>query len=564
MKKQYGGVLSINDPKTAFIEFLAKSNIEFLTAGLNGVILTCTNNINSNYYMFRPGVLAKKVNKVIIKLCLLHDESKNEDDFCDELFIDNQKLEYCSVSHTEFFDEVAIYEDIVNASIGYFEPIAPTLLFSQVSRPEIMSLLYKQIDKKNTRTDYFFDNYNRIINNHSVTGVGLMIMECAGVEENFTTLRDYISTHNQIENEQAVAVGIYELLILGYYRFCHGDHHLGNILFSNNYSDYFTSKTGTNEWYSNSRAFIIDFGRANRFNENKYQEFMYHLFNFTQEPTILKLRHCIDVIINNGYGETNDISLIDHPVYSWLNLGVNNLNVVRYIGELINARNRSISNTIESTKNIVSNAINGAIDINDIKGYLSYDELNNITINNVILRFVIQHIIDFYNRPPLPFSTLIRLLQNDYTEESISNTKKGGRMYIDNIESKNFEPPKFEFKNIETKNIEYVKFIDLIKSTDLNELLNRSCFAILFILFSIGKLYEIEGSIRCLSMGLYPLKNDYNSSFKGYMPIENHQIEFEQPIAYTVGGRKKRNNKTTKKRKNKTTKKRNKKTTKKR
>jgi hypothetical protein len=156
------------------------------------------------------------------------------------------------------------------------------------------------------------------------------------------------------------------------------------------------------------------------------------------------------------------------------------------------------------------------------------------------------------------------LLQNDYTEESISNTKKGGKLYIDNVEPQIFESKNFETKNIETKNIEYVKFIDLIKSTDLNELLNRSCFAILFILFSIGKLYEIEGSIRCLSMGLYPLKNDYNSSFKGYMPIENQQIEFEQPIAYTEGGRKKRNNKTTKKRKNKTTKKRNKKTTKKR
>ena len=515
MKKQCGGVLSTIDPRKAFIDFLANSKIEFLTAGLNGVILTCTNNVNSNYYMFRPGVLAKKVNKVIIKLCLLHNESKNEMEFCDDLFIDNQILQYCSVSHAEFIDEVTIYEEIVNASIGYFEPIAPTLLFSQIFGPKIMSLLHKQTDKTNTRTDYFFDNYGRIINNHNVAGIGLMVMECAGVEENFTTLRDYINTHNQMENEQAVAVGIYELLILGYYGFCHGDHHLGNILFSNNYNGYFTSENGTNEWYSNSRAFIIDFGRANRFYETKYQEFMHHFFIFTQDPTIMKLRPCIDVIVKNGNGETNDTSLINHPIYSWLNTGMNNPTVVRYIYELIGARNVSISNTIESTKNIVSNSIT---DINDIKGYLSYDELNNITINNVILRFVIQHIIDSYNRPPLPFSSFLQLLQNDYRDESISNTQKGGREY-------NFEPPNFESriiesknivsKNIESKNIvsknngtknsEYVKFIDLIKSTDLNELLNRSCFAILFILYSIGKLYEIEGSIRSLS---YSLKNE--------------------------------------------------------
>lgn len=556
MKKQYGGVLSTNDPKTSFIEFLAKSNIEFLTAGLNGVILTCTNNINSNYYMFRPGVLAKKVNKVIIKLCLLHDETKNEYEFCDDLFIDNVILDYCSISDTDFFDEVAIYEDIVNASIGYFEPIAPTLLFSQKFGIEIIRLLHKQIDKKNTRTDYFFDNYDRIINNHSVTGIGLMVMECAGVQENFTTLRDYVNTHNQIENEQAVAVGIYELLILGYYKFCHGDHHLGNILFSNNYSGYFTSEKGTNEWYSNSRAFIIDFGRANRFNENKYQEFMYHFFNFTQDPTTQNLGLCIDVIVKNGYGPTNDISLINHSVYSWLKLAVNNVNVVRYILELINARNISIGNTIESTKNIVSNTINGATDMNDIKGYLSYDELNNITINKEILRFVIKNINDSYKRPPLPFSTFIRMLQNDYRDENILNTQKGGRVEVayDNFETNNIQSPNIKTKiiespNIETKNIEYIKFIDLIKSKDLNDLINKSCFAILFILYSIGKLYELEGSIRCLSTGLYSLKR----------PLENKQIDFEQPTTYT-GGRKKRINKTKKKRTNKTKRKRNNKT----
>jgi len=555
-KKQKGGVISINDSsEAAFNKFFNGSTINLFSIGTSGIIFTCTNNVDSDYYAFRTNNLATKVNKIILKLCVLHVD-ETYDEFECKLSINGTDRDVSSVSENDFLYEVSIQNDVVNNTCGFFEPSAPTSLHSAMVGFDFIDRLKRQTTVP-SNTSALLNSLKRQLNATNIQGLklGLFAMEHAGISETFTTLGNHIDTIKDDLNmsvddvltaiKQAEAIAIHEMFIFCFYGgFCHGDHHYGNFLYSSNSPNYFKSADGSHQWYTNIRVLPIDFGRANKLPPREAELFVENLESFGATRSFDNFRNCIDIIRHCGYGEGHNLDFIDqpdqnnqlppqdHPVYRWFN--TQDRDIANYVYELLEARNRAIDQTIEDTRGFVDIAVRRSPDSNFL------EEPTKLIV------FIIKHIVAVQSLPPPPsFSAEVSRVQREVQQD-----EAGQSQYYtpeEQTPSKGMNGGLNQLYNTQKTNI-YDEYIKLTGSLDLNNMIRKSCFAIISILFLNGNLNEARKSFQTLNYGLEPI-----SGIKIFDKKQEYyqKQEFYPRQVVEVGGTRKRKKFTRKTKKNK-------------
>jgi hypothetical protein len=488
-KQQKGGVISIGaNPLKTFIDFIEGSTIDYLTVGTTGLVFTCENNETSDYYAFRPNNLATKVTKIILKLCIIHDQTQLRtkiDDF-----------DFKSLDELDFRRETYNQDDIVNATCEYFEPSMPTILFANIT-DEIN--IEDMFEPSGDETYDVFSTFNTAL--HSLPGLklGIIAMEHAGINETFQTMREFVDSGIDDETrKQTEAMAMYELIVLGVKGFYHGDHHRSNLLYSDNSTtDYFLSDDGSKKWYTGKRVLPIDAGRVSRLDRafragHKEQIVFNHfvkIFRTDGNPDVL--RRIIQMIMDGGFNYDHQQTLKNHEVYAWFNKSGEDLNVVAgYIRELMAARIKSVNRVIERTIATVSNNFDGTADMNIIKQFIlaelqkqKIQRVQAVTLDIIrrqLSKKVIEHIRTLV---PEEITERVARLQQGLHEKLDLGKKRGGKK-----------------KMVGGENDEFLKFIEPI---DLNELVQASCFAIIFATYLTGKFNEVEPSFVTLTMSFY-------------------------------------------------------------
>ena len=484
-KQQKGGVISISaNPLKTFIDFIEGSTIDYLTVGTTGLVFTCENNETSDYYAFRPNNLATKVTKIILKLCIIHDQTQLRTKIDD--------LDFKSLDELDFRRETYNQDDIVNATCEYFEPSMPTILFANITDEINIEDVFKL---SNDETYDVFSTFNTAL--HSLPGLklGIIAMEHAGINETFQTMSEFVNSGIDDETrKQTEAMAMYELIVLGVKGFYHGDHHRSNLLYSDNSTtDYFLSDDGSKKWYTGKRVLPIDAGRVSRLDRafragHKEQIVFNHfvkIFRTDGNPDVL--RRIIQMIMDGGFNYDHQQGFKNHEVYAWFNKSGEDLNVVAgYIRELMAARIKSVNRVIERTIATVSNNFDGTADMNIIKQFIlaelqkqKIQRIQAVTLDIIrrqLSKKVIEHI-----RTLVPEEITERVAR--LQKELYPGKKRGGKK-----------------KMVGGENDEFLKFIEPI---DLNDLVQASCFAIIFATYLTGKFNEVEPSFMTLTMGFY-------------------------------------------------------------
>ena len=514
-KQQKGGVISISaNPSKTFIDFIEGSTIDYLTVGTTGLVFTCENNETSDYYAFRPNNLATKVTKIILKLCIIHDQTQLRtkiDDF-----------DFKSLDELDFRRETYNQDDIVNATCEYFEPSMPTILFANITDEINIEDVFKL---SNDETNDVISTFNTAL--HSLPGLklGIIAMEHAGINETFQTMREFVDSGIDDETrKQTEAMAMYELIVLGVKGFYHGDHHRSNLLYSDNSTtDYFLSDDGSKKWYTGKRVLPIDAGRVSRLDRafragHKEQIVFNHfvkIFRTDGNPDVL--RRIIQMIMDGGFNYDHQQGLKNHEVYAWFNKSGEDLNVVAgYIRELMAARIKSVNRVIERTIATVSNNFDGTADMNIIKQFIlaelqkqKIQRIQAVTLDIIrrqLSKKVIEHI-----RTLVPEEITERVAR--LQKELYPGKKRGGKK-----------------KMVGGENDEFLKFIEPI---DLNDLVQASCFAIVFATYLTGKFNEVEPSFVTLTMSFYK---------QPAFATEKQEHLFEQmprPVSVSAGGKRK-------------------------
>ena len=523
---QKGGVISIGDNSMETLHnFLMGSTINYLSIGSSGLVFICENTQTSEYYAFRPNNLATKVTKVILKLCIIHDDEM--------LRTELDERDYRSISDSDFHSEIVNQNDIVIATCGYFEPSMPTLLFaSKNDRFDIIDMLNTKA--KNDETDKIFQQFNQALRLLPRLKLGLIVMEHAGINEVFEPMLIFIEESGiDLKTKlQTEALAMYELIVLGVHGFYHGDHHRSNLLYTeNSTTDYFLSEDGSSQWYTGKRILPIDAGRIARLDrrflsnppfegEEKEQDvFNHYVSNFRTTGNPSMLREVIQMIIDGGFNYDHDQRLKTHPVYSWFDKNDAELiEIAGYVYELMNARQRAVYKVIQKTRATVSATFNGTADMNIIKRFV-LDEINKQRVRAITLDIVrrqltakvIEHIKE---QVPLVITERVARLQEELREDL--DDKRGGKM-------------------VGGQNDKFFKFIEPI---DLNELVKVSCFAIIFATYLTGKFNEVEPSFVTLTLSFEQEKP------KPFVKEQQEQILFEQMppfVSVSAGGKRKKN-----------------------
>ena len=489
-KQQKGGVISISaNPLKTFIDFIEGSTIDYLTVGTTGLVFTCENNETSDYYAFRPNNLATKVTKIILKLCIIHDQTQLRTKIDD--------LDFKSLDELDFRRETYNQDHIVNATCEYFEPSMPTILFANITDEINIEDVFKL---SNDETYDVFSTFNTAL--HSLPGLklGIIAMEHAGINETFQTMSEFVNSGIDDETrKQTEAMAMYELIVLGVKGFYHGDHHRSNLLYSDNSTtDYFLSDDGSKKWYTGKRVLPIDAGRVSRLDRafqagHKEQIVFNHfvkIFRTDGNPDVL--RRIIQMIMDGGFNYDHQQGLKNHEVYAWFNKSGEDLNVVAgYIRELMAARIKSVNRVIERTIATVSNNFDGTADMNIIKQFIlaelqkqKIQRIQAVTLDIIrrqLSKKVIEHI-----RTLVPDEITERVAR---LQEKLDQGKKRGGKKLGGKK-----------KMVGGENDEFLKFIEPI---DLNDLVQASCFAIIFATYLTGKFNEVEPSFMTLTMGFY-------------------------------------------------------------
>jgi hypothetical protein len=489
-KQQKGGVISIGDnPLKTFLDFVEGSTIDYLSVGTTGLVFTCENNERSDYYAFRPNNLATNVTKIILKLFIIHDQTQLRTKIDD--------LDFKSTSEFEFRIETDNQNDIVNATCEYFEPSMPTILLANITDEIDIEDVFKL---SNEETDAVFSTFNTAL--HSLPGLklGIIAMEHAGINETFQTMREFVDSGiNDKTRKQTEAMAMYELIVMGVKGFYHGDHHRSNLLYSDNSTtDYFLSDDGSPKWYTEKRVLPIDAGRVSRLDRtflsgHKEQNVFNHFvktFRTTGNPDVL--RRIIQMIMDGGFNYDHQQNLKNHEVYAWFNKSGEELNeIAGYIHELMVARIKSVNRVVERTIATVSDNFGGTADMNIIKQFIlaelqkqKIQRIQVVTLDIIrrqLSKKVIEHI-----RTLVPDEITERVAR---LQEKLDQGKKRGGKKLGGKK-----------KMVGGENDEFLKFIEPI---DLNDLVQASCFAIIFATYLTGKFNEVEPSFMTLTMGFY-------------------------------------------------------------
>ena len=490
-KQQKGGVISIGDnPLKTFIDFVEGSTIDYLSVGTTGLVFTCDNTERSDYYAFRPNNLATNVTKIILKLCIIHDQTQLRtkiDDF-----------DFKSLDELDFRRETYNQDDIVNATCEYFEPSMPTILFANIT-DEIN--IEDMFEPSGDETYDVFSTFNTAL--HSLPGLklGIIAMEHAGINETFQTMREFVDSGiDDKTRKQTEAMAMYELIVMGVKGFYHGDHHRSNLLYSDNSTtDYFLSDDGSTKWYTGKRVLPIDAGRVSRLDRtfgpvHKEQNVFNHFvknFRTTGNPDVL--RRIIQMIMEGGFNYDHQQNLKNHEVYAWFNKSGDELiEIAGYIRELMAARIKSVNRIVERTIATVSDNFGGTADMNIIKQFIlaelqkqKIEKIRVVTLDIIrrqLSKKVIEHI-----RTLVPDEITERVAR---LQEKLDQGKKRGGKKRGNGKQ----------KMVGGENDEFLKFIEPI---DLNDLVQASCFAIIFATYLTGKFNEVEPSFMTLTMGFY-------------------------------------------------------------
>ena len=526
--KQRGGVISIGDnPLKTFIDFVDGSTIDYLSVGTTGLVFTCENTERSDYYAFRPNNLATNVTKIILKLFIIHDQTQVRTNI--------DYLDFKSISEFEFRIETDNQNDIVNATCEYFEPSMPTILLANITDEIDIDDVFKL---SNDETDAVFSTFNAALRSLPGLKLGIIAMEHAGINETFQTMREFVDSGiDDKTRKQTEAMAMYELIVMGVKGFYHGDHHRSNLLYSDNSTtDYFLSDDGLPKWYTGKRVLPIDAGRVSRLDrtfpagrkeQNVFNDVVKN-FRTTGNPDVL--RRIIQMIMDGGFNYDHKQTLKNHEVYAWFNKSGEELEeIAGYIHELMAARIKSVIRVVERTIAMVSVKFGGAPDMNIIKQIIlaelkkqKIETIRVVTLDIIrrqLSKKVIEHIRTLV--PDVITERVARLQDELYPDK-----KRGGK-----------KRSNCKRKMVGGENDEFLKFIEPI---DLNELVQMSCFAIIFATYLTGKFSEVEPSFMTLTMSFYK-QQSFATEKREYLFEKNHS-----PVSVRAGGKhKKSNNKKT-------------------
>jgi hypothetical protein len=523
-KNQKGGVISIGDsPEETFTKFIAGATVRYLATGVSGIVFVCENTQSSDYYAFRPNDLAKNVHKIIIKLVIIH-----EDDHQEMLKIDLE--DFITINEQAFRYEIDCQRAIVDATCAFFDPSMPTILYDTIREGfDIVDMLTSKAI--NPRTAHMLAEYKKGLSNlHLKTG--LIAMEHAGIDETFIPMHLMYRVPG-INILQIEALAMYELIVLAVAGFYHGDHHSGNLLYSDNSrKEHFLSEDGSTKWYTGKCILPIDAGRVSRLDrlfrrqsppgvEHNMFKVLIQQFIETGDP--IYLREMIRMIMNGGYDFSHEQDLKNHQVYSWFNKSGEQLReIAQYVHELIIARQRAVQQVIERTTETVSITLDGSQNMNDIKQLILREiQKRNVTVEFILSKLKLKVIED--TREQIVQAYDVASLQRKIHEELDKDLDKE---LDEEQEKKGGDGPN-----------DFIKFIEPI---DFNELVNISCFAIIFATYLTGKLNEVEPTFLTLAISLeqpsFKQPYDYQRGYeeekiKGFMP---------QPLSVSAGGGKRK------------------------
>jgi hypothetical protein len=281
-----------------------------LTAGSGGIIYKCTfqkgPNINSPFVGFRPLQTVEPIHTIILKVIIIHKRGTTPVGFA------INRDEKISVYEDDYDNEIEMQHNIVLDTIDFLEPSCPVILYNNK---------YDTLDTKTGFMVNVVETYfkNKLLKNivSAVTkleniSIGFIAMECAAAQYKFNSLFNLTRIANNVEQNNYIILGIYEIMKLAYAGYIHGDHHFGNIMIATDYQFYFNPEILPEFTYL--RAFIIDLGRAFKLSPDDHSSIRSKIDNYMTNPTI---EQWMDILVTIKYHGCYYRGTINKEFTSW-------------------------------------------------------------------------------------------------------------------------------------------------------------------------------------------------------------------------------------------------------
>jgi len=263
-----GGGITINpllnlNPEEAFNYYIHRSTNTLLSIGGSGIILNLTLNagIESPYVSFNCDKLTQPVTALIIKISVLTERQPYQYNLGGNT-INTMIIE-------DFEREIKIQQDIVNKTINYLNPIAPSIVYANLVENTIIDLFIKDLTNVLPEIRKRFG----LIAMESMDNMSPVykLLKCS---EPFNSHRLPPAFESDKLKKKYIAFYIYKLIQLGIVGYVHGDYHTNNILSNND---------GT-------QMSLIDFGRSEEINETHARHIseLFNIFINTREINNLK------------------------------------------------------------------------------------------------------------------------------------------------------------------------------------------------------------------------------------------------------------------------------------
>ena len=294
-KAKKGGLLTRIHNDNAFGEFLMNSQIKKIGSGSSGFVFEVSlvnRNYHSPYYSLNSNVFNKQVTSLLIKMVVINDNEKRE-----ELFNKNFKLS--TTKRHEFIHEINTQNHIYNETMGYLQPICPSIIHSEIAygNNAVNTLIYlKKITANQKVEQYIFNKMINYLKIGKIKGVGIIGMEY----KNASTLHELKDDINFEKYKNMALFSILRLAIETGYN--HGDYHPSNIFIDTKDNSYFLNCSGSPS--------IIDYG-------------------FSYKMPIVYIRNIINFVKNKRYvdaleiickqNRSDNVNLNNYPsLYGWL------------------------------------------------------------------------------------------------------------------------------------------------------------------------------------------------------------------------------------------------------
>lgn len=242
-KTKKGGLLKKIGNDNAFGEFLSNSHISLVGSGSSGFAFEVTlvnNDYESPYYSLNHNNFNKKVNCILVKIVLINNVERIN------LFKNNYKLE--TTTNKEFEKEVNTQNHIYKETMGYLQPICPSVIHSEVTYDinSLNTLRYIRHFCKEKTEKYILNKIIGYLNNGVIKGIGII-----GMEFKKSKILHKLTSNPEFKKYKSMALFLILRLAIetGYN---HADYHLGNIFIDEKDETYFFNEKGS--------PMLIDFG----------------------------------------------------------------------------------------------------------------------------------------------------------------------------------------------------------------------------------------------------------------------------------------------------------------